>query len=290
MNSRIDLLTPTRRERSEGETRDLEVSHCSIGVQTDAILLPTLSETLCSLTTPRVVSVDVSTHTDNRRRSTGTVSTRNNRLLSPTIPVPFTSPLKRASTTPEPETATPQKLQKTNSEVEEIKEEHLDSIITRNRKHHGYRNSAKTRSGHPNEMERVDTPHRVELRRKGVLALRALEALVLGMPWSNELDANGSVIRLGKKDLALYVAVESIAEGCQMETSCNLATRLFDIPADTVKKAWYTFLQNDFNFVASLRGKHPKLQWTLQECGVKVRPCLSNECVYTLLFCSGAGY
>jgi hypothetical protein len=108
MNSRIDLLAPTRRERSEGETRVLELSHRSIGVQTDSILLPTLSETLCSLTTPRVVSVDVSTHTDNRRQSTGTVSTRNNRFLSPTIPVPFTSPLKRASTTPEPETATPQ--------------------------------------------------------------------------------------------------------------------------------------------------------------------------------------
>jgi hypothetical protein len=63
-------------------------------------------------------------------------------------------------------------------------------------------------------MERVETAHRVELQRKGVLALRALEALVLGMLWSNELDSNGSVIRLGKKDLALYVVVESIAEGC----------------------------------------------------------------------------
>jgi hypothetical protein len=137
-------------------------------------------------------------------------------------------------------------------------------------------------------MERVETAHRVELQRKGVLALRALEALVLGMLWSNELDSNGSVIRLGKKDLALYVVVESIAEGCQLETSCNLATRLFDIPADTVKKAWYTFQKNDFNFVASLREKHPKLQWTLQECGVKVRPCLSNDCVYTrFLFRSG---
>jgi hypothetical protein len=273
LNTRMDLLLPTRTARAEVEEKSLiELGFRSVEVQTEPTLSPTLSETLCSLTTPRVVSVDASIQTD-KRQSTSVISTRNNRLLS-TIPVSFTSPQKRASTTPEPESQTPPKVQKTNSvQVEETKQEHSDTVHSRKRRSLGYRNKAKTRSAHPSEMERVETTHSSQLKEKGVFALRAMEALVLGMPWSNELDSNGTVIRLGKRDLALYVAVESIAEGCELETSCSLATRLFDVPADTIRKAWYAFQKNDYTFVTSMRGKHPKLQWTLEDCGVKVRPC-----------------
>ena len=58
LNTRIDLLIPTRSARAEVEEKSLvELGYRSVEVQTEPTLLPVLSETLCSLTTHRVVSV-----------------------------------------------------------------------------------------------------------------------------------------------------------------------------------------------------------------------------------------
>jgi hypothetical protein len=280
VNTRIDLLTPTRHARAAEEVRVVEKSHHSVEVQTDTAV-PRLSKSVVEIVNiDGWLTTDATTQTDSVTRSSTAAtrnnhSTRNNHFLLPT-PLPVTPTLKRTSTTSQ---YPPAKIHKTNPAEETKDQEESNTVQKRKRKSLGHRNKAKTRSAHPSEMERGETSHRKQLKEKGILAVRALEALVLGMPWSNEVDSDGKVVRLGKKDLALYVAVESIAEGCELETSCSLGTRLFDVPADTIRKAWYAFMKNDYAFVTSLRGKHPKLQWTLQDCGVKVRHCRSNDCM-----------
>jgi hypothetical protein len=271
MSSRIDLLTPKRSQRAEEQPRVLEISSRSIGVQTES---PCLSATMESMHLDGCLSSSAGTQTEVYLRNESLqISTRNTRFISPTNS-PFQSPTsakKRDSTSPELSSSPPTKLHKPNTPVEDTKEKTDSESKTRRRRSSGWGNKAKTRSANPSEMERKETTHSLQLKEKGVLAVTALEGLILDMPWSNEVNASGEVTRLGRKNLALYVAAESIAEGFEVETSCNLATRLFDVPLDTVKKAWYAFQASDYTFVTSLRGKHPKLQWALDELGVKVR-------------------
>jgi hypothetical protein len=285
MNSRVDILTPKRSQRVEEQNRVLQLSHRTIGVQTDT---PGLSEAMESLHLDGCLSADACTQTAVYLRAESLqISTRNTQFISPT-PSPSQSPTpakKRGNTTPEPSQSPPTKVRKPNTPGEETKEETVQQPKTRRRKSLGHRNKAKSRSAHPSEMERKGTPHSSQLKEKGVLAVRALEGFILDMPWSNAVDSNGEVTRLGKKDLALYVAAESIAEGCELETSFNLATRLFDVPADTIKKCWYAFQKSDYTFITSFRGKHPKLQWALEECDVKV---FYSSAIHLFIFCSSA--
>jgi hypothetical protein len=199
------------------------------------------------------------------------------RYRSRACPPTVAPPRKRNGTAAEPTPSPSTKVHNTNSPAEETKDDGVwqtPDRKPRKRKDAKLRTGKKKKTGivlNPSEMARKATPYRSDMKAKGVLAVRALEGFIIDMPWSNAVDSNGEVTRLGKKDLALYVAVESIAEGCELETSANLASRLFDVPADTVKKAWYAFQKSDYTFTASLRGKHPKLQWALEEHDLKVR-------------------
>jgi hypothetical protein len=67
VNTRFDLLAPTREARAHFQQTAIALSHHSVGVQTDPTPVPLLSQTLCSLVTPGIASTDASTQTQNRQ-------------------------------------------------------------------------------------------------------------------------------------------------------------------------------------------------------------------------------
>jgi hypothetical protein len=140
MNMRVDILTPKRSQRAEEQNRVLEMSHRSLGIQTDT---PWLSEAMESMHLDSCLSADACSQTPVYLRTDAIhIATRNTNFISPTdnslqistrstkcMP-PTASPLqsptpakKRGNTTPEPSPSPPTKVHKPNTPVEETKEE-----------------------------------------------------------------------------------------------------------------------------------------------------------------------
>lgn len=136
----------------------------------------------------------------------------------------------------------------------------------RRRKVHN-RGWGKTRKRLSDEFLEVDTTRTTKRQKRAEVGQQYAQQLGLGLvdrSIADRVDKDGRVTVVGRKHLALHLVFERVGWGNHLSSSISLASQAYNVGESSLWR-WVMAYDADESFFLSLRGKHAKVQWALED-------------------------